>query len=219
MFNGMKIGVGITGSFCSLSNCLKFLKELKKYPVDIYVFISDQVNSCDTRFFKANQLIIEVEKIIEKKVICSVVEAEIFGPQIPLDLMVVYPCSANTLAKMAHGINDNAVTMAVKSTLRNQHNIVLGLCSNDLLSTSGMNMMKIFNTKHFYLVPMYQDDVIKKPNSLIARRDLIIQTMINALVDKAASAQIIPCGCASSTGRATCVMNFAGSLCCGGPSM
>ena len=210
MFNGMKIGVGITGSFCSLSNCLRFLKELKKYPVDIYVFISDQVNSCDTRFFKANQLIIEVEKIIlaasipgdaasakdeyesndkvekiiEKKVICSVVEAEIFGPQIPLDLMVVYPCSANTLAKMAHGINDNAVTMAVKSTLRNQHNIVLGLCSNDLLSTSGMNMMKIFNTKHFYLVPMYQDDVIKKPNSLIARRDLIIQTMINALVDK-----------------------------------
>ena len=165
MFNGMKIGVGITGSFCSLSNCLRFLKELKKYPVDIYVFISDQVNSCDTRFFKANQLIIEVEKIIEKKVICSVVEAEIFGPQIPLDLMVVYPCSANTLAKMAHGINDNAVTMAVKSTLRNQHNIVLGLCSNDLLSTSGMNMMKIFN-------------------SLIARRDLIIQTMINALVDK-----------------------------------
>ena len=164
MFNGMKIGVGITGSFCSLSNCLRFLKELKKYPVDIYVFISDQVNSCDTRFFKANQLIIEVE--------------------IPLDLMVVYPCSANTLAKMAHGINDNAVTMAVKSTLRNQHNIVLGLCSNDLLSTSGMNMMKIFNTKHFYLVPMYQDDVIKKPNSLIARRDLIIQTMINALVDK-----------------------------------
>ena len=160
MFNGMKIGVGITGSFCSLSNCLRFLKELKKYPVDIYVFISDQVNSCDTRFFKANQLIIEVEKIIEKKVICSVVEAEIFGPQIPLDLMVVYPCSANTLAKMAHGINDNAVTMAVKSTLRNQHNIVLGLCSNDLLSTSGMNMMKI------------------------ARRDLIIQTMINALVDK-----------------------------------
>ena len=78
MFNGMKIGVGITGSFCSLSNCLRFLKELKKYPVDIYVFISDQVNSCDTRFFKANQLIIEVEKIIEKKAICSVVEAENF---------------------------------------------------------------------------------------------------------------------------------------------
>ena len=90
----MKIGVGITGSFCSLSNCLRFLKELKKYPVDIYVFISDQVNSCDTRFFKANQLIIEVEKIIEKKVICSVVEAEIFGPHTLGFNGVLNPCIA-----------------------------------------------------------------------------------------------------------------------------
>lgn len=184
MFNGMKIGIGITGSFCSLKDCLDFLRELKGYPVDIYIFVSEHIHYCDTRFFKAEQFIEQIEKIINKKVISSIVEAEAFGPQIPLDLMVVYPCSANTLAKMAHGINDNAVTMAVKSTLRNQHNIVLGLCSNDLLSTSGMNMMKILNTKHFYLVPMYQDDVIKKPNSLIARSDLVIQTMINALVDK-----------------------------------
>ena len=184
MFEGLKIGIGITGSFCSLKSCLLFLKELKSYPVDLYVFVSEKVFKEDTRFFKANQFIEQVEKIIDKKVITDVVEAEVFGPKLPLDMMVVYPCSANTLAKLAHGINDNAVTMAVKSTLRNQKNIVLGLCSNDLLSTSGMNMMKIFNTKHFYLVPMFQDDIFKKPNSLIAKNDLIIQTMINALVDK-----------------------------------
>ncbi len=184
MFEGLKIGIGITGSFCSLKSCLLFLKELKSYPVDLYVFVSEKVFKEDTRFFKANQFIVQVEKIIGKKVITDVVEAEVFGPQLPLDMMVVYPCSANTLAKLAHGINDNAVTMAVKSTLRNQKNIVLGLCSNDLLSTSGMNMMKILNTKHFYLVPMFQDDIFKKPNSLIAKNDLIIQTMINALVDK-----------------------------------
>ena len=184
MFEGLKIGIGITGSFCSLKSCLLFLKELKSYPVDLYVFVSEKVFKEDTRFFKANQFIVQVEKIIGKKVITDVVEAEVFGPQLPLDMMVVYPCSANTLAKLAHGINDNAVTMAVKSTLRNQKNIVLGLCSNDLLSTSGMNMMKMLNTKHFYLVPMFQDDIFKKPNSLIARNDLIIQTMINALIDK-----------------------------------
>lgn len=184
MFEGLKIGIGITGSFCSLKSCLLFLKELKSYPVDLYVFVSENILKKDTRFFKANQFIEQVEKIIGKKVITNVVEAEIFGPKIPLDMMVVYPCSANTLAKLVHGINDNAVTMAVKSTLRNQKNIVLGLCSNDLLSTSGMNMMKILNTKHFYLVPMFQDDIFKKPNSLITRNDLIIQTMINALVDK-----------------------------------
>ena len=184
MFEGLKIGIGITGSFCSLKSCLLFLKELKSYPVDLYVFVSENVFKEDTRFFKANQFIEQVEKIIDKKVITDVVEAEVFGPKLPLDMMVVYPCSANTLAKLAHGINDNAVTMAVKSTLRNQKNIVLGLCSNDLLSTSGMNMMKILNTKHFYLVPMFQDDIFKKPNSLIAKNDLIIQTMINALVYK-----------------------------------
>ena len=184
MFEGLKIGIGITGSFCSLKSCLLFLKELKSYPVDLYVFVSEKVFKEDTRFFKANQFIEQVEKIIDKKVITDVVEAEEFGPKLPLDMMVVYPCSANTLAKLAHGINDNAVTMAVKSTLRNQKNIVLGLCSNDLLSTSGMNMMKILNTKHFYLVPMFQDDIFKKPNSLIAKNDLIIQTMINALIDK-----------------------------------
>lgn len=184
MFEGLKIGIGITGSFCSLKSCLLFLKELKSYPVDLYVFVSENIFKEDTRFFKANQFIEQVEKIIGKKVITDVVEAEVFGPKLPLDMMVVYPCSANTLAKLAHGINDNAVTMAVKSTLRNQKNIVLGLCSNDLLSTSGMNMMKMLNTKHFYLVPMFQDDIFKKPNSLIARNDLIIQTMINALIDK-----------------------------------
>lgn len=184
MFEGLKIGIGITGSFCSFKSCLLFLKELKSYPVDLYVFVSENVLKKDTRFFKANQFIEQVEKIIGKKVITNVVEAEVFGPKIPLDMMIVYPCSANTLAKLVHGINDNAVTMAVKSTLRNQKNIVLGLCSNDLLSTSGMNMMKILNTKHFYLVPMFQDDIFKKPNSLITRNDLIIQTMINALVDK-----------------------------------
>ena len=184
MFEGLKIGIGITGSFCSLKSCLLFLKELKSYPVDLYVFVSENIFKEDTRFFKANQFIEQVEKIIGKKVITDVVEAEEFGPKLPLDMMVVYPCSANTLAKLAHGINDNAVTMAVKSTLRNQKNIVLGLCSNDLLSTSGMNMMKILNTKHFYLVPMFQDDIFKKPNSLIASNDLIIQTMINALIDK-----------------------------------
>lgn len=184
MFNDLKIGIGITGSFCSLKKCLLFIKELKTYPVDLYVFVSPMILNKDSRFFKAKDFIGQVEAIIGKKVIFDVVEAEKFGPKIPLDLMVVYPCSGNTLAKIANGINDNAVTMAIKSTLRNQKNIVLGLCSNDLLSTSGMNMMKVLNTKHFYLVPMYQDDVLKKPNSLITRSDLIVQTMANALVDK-----------------------------------
>ena len=89
------------------------------------------------------------------------------GPKIPLDIMIVMPCSGNTLAKLAIGINYNAVTMACKSTLRNEHNVVLAIATNDALSNSGKNIMQILNTKHFYLVPMYQDDCIKKPNSML----------------------------------------------------
>lgn len=184
MINGMKIGVGVTGSFCSLSHFMTFLKQLAKYDVDIYVFMSFKVLNYNTRFYQAAQLRNDIEEIINKKIIVNEVEAELFGPKIPLDMMVVYPCSGNTLAKLCHGINDNAVTMAVKSTLRNQKNIVLGICSNDVLGGSGKNMMDVLNRKHFYLVPMYQDDIIKKPNSMLADPNLVIDTMNSAFENR-----------------------------------
>lgn len=184
MLKDKKIGVGVTGSFCSLTNFMEFLKKLASYDVDIYVFLSFKVLNYDTRFYQADQLRKQIEEIINKKVIVNEVEAELFGPKIPLDIMVVYPCSGNTLAKLCHGINDNAVTMAVKSTLRNNKNIVLGICSNDVLGASGKNMMDILNKKHYYLVPMYQDDIIKKPNSMLANHKMIIETMENALNNK-----------------------------------
>lgn len=184
MLNGKKIGIGVTGSFCSLAHFMEFLKQLSHYDVDIYVFMSFKVLNYNTRFYQAEELKKQVEEIINKKIIENVVEAELFGPKIPLDLMVVYPCSGNTLAKLCHGINDNAVTMGVKSTLRNNKNIVLGICSNDVLGASGKNMMDILNKKHYYLVPMYQDDIIKKPNSMLANHHLIIKTMENALDNK-----------------------------------
>ena len=184
MLNGKKIGIGVTGSFCSLAHFMEFLKQLSHYDVDIYVFMSSKVLNCNTRFYQAEELKKQVEEIINKKIIENVVEAELFGPKIPLDLMVVYPCSGNTLAKLCYGINDNAVTMAVKSTLRNNKNIVLGICSNDVLGASGKNMMDILNKKHYYLVPMYQDDIIKKPNSMLANHHLIVKTMESALENR-----------------------------------
>ena len=184
MLKNKKIGFCITGSFCSLNNMLKVLGDLNDYHVDIYVFISNSIKEYDTRFYKSSELISKIEKIINKKVIDSLVESEKFGPIIPLDIVLVYPCSGNTLAKIANGINDNAVTMVVKATIRNNKNIVLGVCSNDVLSNSGVNLMKILNTKHFYLVPMYQDDIINKPCSMISDNSLVIQAIVNALNDK-----------------------------------
>ncbi len=184
MLKNKKIGVGITGSFCSLKKTINVLNELAKQECDLYIFVSEKILTCNTRFDQADELIEEIEKIAKRKVITDVVNAEIFGPKIPLDLMLVMPCSGNTLGKIAHGINDNAVTMACKSTLRNEHDVVLAIATNDALSNSGKNMMQILNTKHFYLVPMYQDDCIKKPNSMLFDETLVIQTLINALNNK-----------------------------------
>lgn len=181
MLENKKIGIGITGSFCSLKKTLAVIEELAKFKCDLYIFVSEKILTLDTRFNQANELIAELEKYAKRCVIDNVVDSEIFGPKIPLDIMLVMPCSGNTVAKLAHGINDNAVTMACKSTLRNEHNVVLAIATNDALSNSGKNIMQLLNTKHFYLVPMYQDDYQKKPNSMLFDENLVIQTLISAL--------------------------------------
>lgn len=184
MLENKKIGIGLTGSFCSLEKTLSVIKDLSKLKCDLYIFASEKILTCDTRFDKADELIEELEKLSKRKIIDNVVDSEIFGPKIPLDIMLVMPCSGNTLAKLTYGLNDNAVTMACKSTLRNEHNVVLAIATNDALSNSGKNIMQLLNTKHFYLVPMYQDDYIKKPTSMLFDENLVIPTLINALNNK-----------------------------------
>ena len=184
MLENKKIGIGLTGSFCSLEKTLSVIKDLSKLKCDLYIFASEKILTCDTRFDKADELIEELEKLSKRKIIDNVVDSEIFGPKIPLDIILVMPCSGNTLAKLTYGLNDNAVTMACKSTLRNEHNVVLAIATNDALSNSGKNIMQLLNTKHFYLVPMYQDDYIKKPNSMLFDENLVIPTLINALNNK-----------------------------------
>lgn len=184
MLENKKNWIGLTGSFCSLEKTLSVIKDLSKLKCDLYIFASEKILTCDTRFDKADELIEELEKLSKRKIIANVVDSEIFGPKIPLDIMLVMPCSGNTLAKLTYGLNDNAVTMACKSTLRNEHNVVLAIATNDALSNSGKNIMQLLNTKHFYLVPMYQDDYIKKPNSMLFDENLVIPTLINALNNK-----------------------------------
>lgn len=184
MLENKKIGIGITGSFCTLKKTLSVIETLAKLNCELYIFISEKIETCNTRFNQADELIERLEQLSKRPVINNVVNSEIFGPKIPLDIMLVMPCSSNTLAKLATGINDNAVTMACKSTLRNNHNVVLAIATNDALSNSGKNIMQMLNTKNFYLVPLYQDDCIKKPNSMIFDEILVIQTLINALNHK-----------------------------------
>lgn len=184
MLKDKKVGFGITGSFCSMDDMLYALQIIINLQCDVYVFISDSILKYDTRFNSSQELIEKIEKLTNHKIISDIVGAEVFGPKIPLDIMVVYPCSGNTLAKFANGINDNAVTMACKATLRNNKNIVLGIYTNDALSNSGKNIMQLLNTKNYYLVPMYQDDIIKKPFSMVADVKRLEKTIGFALNNK-----------------------------------
>lgn len=181
MLEGKKIGVGLTGSFCSLESSLEAIKRLKETGAELYFILSEPVEKDDSRFMKAQDVKDALTPLTDHPIITSIHEAEPFGPKIPLDLMVVLPCSANTMGKLANGLCDDAVTMAVKSTLRNLHPIVLGIFTNDALGNSGMNLMKLMNTKHFYFVPFGQDDPIKKPNSMVCDPKQLIPTCIDAL--------------------------------------
>ena len=176
----LKLGLCVTGSFCSMKDMLLVLDDL----IDVYeieVFLTPHVYKMDTRFYNHEKLIEEIESRIHKKIHTSIQDAEIYGPFESLDIVLIYPCSASTMAKIDMGINDNGVTMLVKSSLRHQTPIVLGVYSNDILSQSGVHLLSLMNKKNFYFVPMYQDDYIKKPNSVIACHSLVKETLVCAL--------------------------------------
>lgn len=176
----LKLGFCVTGSFCSMDDMLYVLKELKD-DYDIEVFLTPHVNTMDTRFYQCEKLKELIMNEIDKPIHVSIQEAEVYGPIKKLDVVLVYPCDAYTLNKLNYGINDNGVTMLVKSSLRNNVPIVLGVYSNDILSYSGQSLMAIMGKKNFYIVPMYQDNYKKKPNSMIACKTKVKKTIEKAL--------------------------------------
>ncbi len=181
MFEGKKIGVGITGSFCSVNYVPDILRELVKNGADVYVFASEKVLTQDTRFAKSVEYLNIIESIINKEVIKTTVEAEEFGPKIQLDLMVILPITGTSLAKFANAINDNAPLLGAKATLRNGKPILLGIMTNDGLGLSGVNIMKLMATKNIFFIPFGQDDIIKKKNSLTCDFNKAIDSVKYAL--------------------------------------
>ncbi len=161
------IGFCMTGSFCTHSEALGTLKKLASN-YDVMPVMSETAYSTDTRFGLAADTVREVEKLCGRRVIHTVRDAEPLGPAIPLEVMIVLPCTGNTLAKIAGGVTDTAVTMAVKAHLRCSRPLVIGLCSNDAMSANLKNIGTAMNRKNVYFVPMRQDDPVKKPYSLVA---------------------------------------------------
>ena len=161
-------GYCFCGSFCTLERSFLELKKLVDAGVDILPIVSERVYSTDTRFTRAEDFIKRIEDITQKKVIHTVVEAEPLGPAMPLDALIISPCTGNTLAKISHGITDTAVTMAVKAHLRCDRPLLVALATNDAISQNLANLGKMLARKSVYFLPMRQDDPIGKPHSLVA---------------------------------------------------
>ena len=162
----MKIGFCICGSFCTHKKALETMRYLsEKY--EIVPVLSERAANTDTRFGKHEALIEAVTRICGRPPVMTVEEAEPLGPFEPLDMLVICPCTGNTLSKLASGVSDSSVTLAVKATLRADRPVLVALCSNDALGANLKNTGVLLNRKNFYFVPMYMDDKEKKPHSLV----------------------------------------------------
>ena len=171
-------------SYCTFLKVIEELRNLKATGADIFPIMSENVYSTDTRFGTAEEFIWAVQDITGKKIIKSIKEAEPIGPKGLLDLLVVAPCTGNTLAKLANGITDTPVCMAAKAHLRSDRPLILALASNDALSANLQNIATLLSRKCVYFVPMNQDDPEKKPHSLVADFSLLRPTLSAALNGK-----------------------------------
>ena len=180
-FEGIKIGFVLTGSFCTFKKVIPKIKELKEKKASIIPIMSYNAYNLDTKFGKAEDFIIEIENICENKIIHTIQDAEPIGPKELTDIMIIAPCSGNTMAKLACDIIDTPATMAAKSHLRNNRPLVIAPSTNNGLSGNAENIGKLLNRKNYFFVPFKQDNPITKPRSVVFDSDYIIKTLEFAL--------------------------------------
>lgn len=165
---GMRIGCAMTGSFCTFSKAFDAWRELADAGAELIPIMSENALSIDTRFYPAEQARNIFREICGRDIIHTIPQAEPIGPKKLLDLLVIAPCTGNTLAKLANGISDTAVTLAAKSHLRNGRPVLIAISSNDALERNAANIGTLFSMKNFFFVPFTQDDFSGKPASIVA---------------------------------------------------
>ncbi len=176
----LKVGFAVTGSHCTLDEAILQVTNLVEEGAEVFPIISWSVDRLDTRFGTAGKWKEQLVKYSGKELINSIVGAEPIGPNQMFDILVVAPCTGNTLAKMANAITDTPVLMAIKAHLRNQRPVVVAVSTNDGLGMNASNIGVLLNSKYIYMVPFGQDSPLGKPNSLKAKMDLIVDTVVAA---------------------------------------
>ena len=177
----LNVGFALCGSFCTLTKAVDALRQLAEQYSNLWPIMSEITACTDTRFGRAWEFRETIEEICHRKIIKSVAEAEPIGPKKLLDILVICPCTGNTLGKLAHGVTDSAVTMAAKAHLRNGKPLVLAPSTNDGLSGTAPNIGALLGRKQVYFVPFGQDDCYGKPTSLVSDFNRVTDTVKAAL--------------------------------------
>lgn len=178
------VGFALCGSFCTFKKAIPQMKKLVDLGYRVIPIMSHTAYTTDTRFGKAIDFINEIEEICNERTIHNISGAEPIGPKKLLDILVIAPCTGNTIGKMANGITDTSVTLAAKAHLRNSRPVVIAVSTNDALGAAAKNIGLLMNSKNIYFVPMKQDDPNEKPNSIVANFDLIPETVRSVLNNK-----------------------------------
>ncbi|WP_284140002.1 MULTISPECIES: dipicolinate synthase subunit B [unclassified Virgibacillus] len=189
---GKRVGFGLTGSHCTYDAVFPQLERLMELKAEVVPIVSYTVRTVDTKFGKAEDHIEKIEAITGKNVIATMPDAEPLGPKNPLDCMVLAPLTGNSMSKLANALTDSPPLMAAKATMRNQKPVVLGISTNDALGLNGVNLMRLMASKFIYMIPFGQDDPIKKPNSLVAKMELLPETIDAAINYKQLQPVIVP---------------------------
>lgn len=182
--SGKNVGVALTGSYCTFDKAFIEIERLVKEKANVYTIFSERSQTTDTRFGEADLFLKKAKELTGNDPIVTIVEAEQLGPKNILDILVVAPCTGNTLAKMANAITDSSVLMTAKGLLRNGKPVVFALSTNDALSNNLKNIGLLINAKNVYFVPFGQDNYKSKPYSMVAHFDLILPTLEMALEGK-----------------------------------
>ena len=175
-----KVGLAMCGSYCTYEQVFAEVERLRDR-FELIPILSDTAAETDTRFGRAAEHIRHLMELTGRRVITTVAEAEPLGPKEPMELLIIAPCTGNTLAKLANGITDSAVTMAAKAHLRNGRPLLIAFSSNDALSASAENIGKLLTRNSVYFVPFRQDDPEKKPRSAQADFSLLLPASEAAL--------------------------------------
>ena len=175
LLTNQRIGFAMTGSFCTFAKIFPQVERLRRLGADLYPILSYNAYNLDTRFFPADEVRSRLVSLCGREIWHTLQKVEPIGPKRLLDLLIVAPCTGNTLGKLAAGIIDTPVTMAVKSQLRNSRPVLLAVSTNDGLGASARSIGALMTARDLYFVPYEQDDPDGKPASLVARMELICE--------------------------------------------